>query len=66
VYPPAVLHRDVLDALEAHSEKRLAAAVQAHYAWMGDRLFGADSIDSQPDTGARGTETRREPAAPAG
>jgi len=70
VYPPAVLHRDVLDALEAHSEKRLAAAVQAHYAWMGDRLFGADGVDTETEDGAHEGETRRgrrrEAAAPAG
>jgi len=59
VYPPFVLHRDVLDALEAHSEKRLAAAVQAHYAWMGDRLFGSDSAEAPTEAGTRGTGTRR-------
>ena len=42
VYPPIVLHRDIYDALVAGDEERLVAAVQAHYAWTGDRLFGPD------------------------
>ncbi len=42
VYPPLALHRDIYDALVAGDEERLVAAVQAHYAWTGDRLFGPD------------------------
>jgi DNA-binding GntR family transcriptional regulator len=42
VYPPVALHRDIYDALVAGDEERLVAAVQAHYAWTGDRLFGPD------------------------
>jgi len=53
VCPPAALHRDILDALAAGDEQELVAAVQAHYAWTGDRLFGADPIDEKP-VGARG------------
>ncbi len=53
VYPPAVLHRDMLDALAAGAEQDLVAAVQAHYAWTGDRLFGGEAAEEKA-IGARG------------
>lgn len=40
VYPPAELHRRIYDALAAGDEAALVCAVQEHYAWTGDRLFG--------------------------
>jgi DNA-binding GntR family transcriptional regulator len=70
VYPPPAQHRNVLEALEAGNEKRLVAAIQTHYAWMGDRLFGGDGSDTEPDAGVRVKATRRRrvkaPVAPTG
>jgi DNA-binding GntR family transcriptional regulator len=57
VFPPEWLHRDILDALAAGDEGRSVAAVQAHYPWMGDRLFGDEG-------GTQNEETER-PGAPA-
>ena len=48
VYPPTALHRDIVEALAAGDEPKLVAAVQAHYAWTGDRLFGEDPIAGEP------------------
>lgn len=49
IYPPPALHGDILDALLAGSEDEVAAAVQAHYAWTDDRLFGKPENDGPSD-----------------
>jgi hypothetical protein len=48
VFPPASLYRDLLDALAAGNEVRSIAAVQAHYTWMGDRLFSDETPEEKP------------------
>jgi DNA-binding GntR family transcriptional regulator len=40
VFPPPSLHGDIVDALEAGDEERVALAVAAHYAWLDDRMIG--------------------------
>ena len=52
IYPPPALHSDILDALLAGDENEVAAAVQAHYAWTDDRLFGHRENDVSDDSGA--------------
>lgn len=61
IYPPAELHRNVVDALAAGNEERLIETLQAHYAWMGDRLFGGDDTVGETEPEAPGTRGRREP-----
>ena len=46
IYPPTELHSDILDALLAGDDNEVAAAVQAHYSWTDDRLFGQSEDDS--------------------
>lgn len=46
IYPPEALHSNILDALLAGDEDKVAAAVQAHYAWTDDRLFGTSEEDA--------------------
>ena len=40
VYPPARLHRGILEAIQAGDDERIAAAVAVHYAWREDRFLG--------------------------
>lgn len=56
VYPPASLHEDIVNALEAGDERQLDIAVAAHYAWSGDRLLRWDE-DGTP-RGARPARRR--------
>ncbi|HEY6058192.1 MAG TPA: GntR family transcriptional regulator [Candidatus Limnocylindrales bacterium] len=49
VYPPAELHERIFDSLVAGDENGLFTALQAHYGWTGDRLFG-DAGDVSPES----------------
>ena len=57
IYPPAALHADMLDALLAGDENEAVTAVQTHYAWSDDRLFGGSQGDG-PSGGNGGHSTR--------
>jgi DNA-binding GntR family transcriptional regulator len=59
IYPSAALHGDILEALLTGDENEAAAAVQAHYAWTDDRLFGKVESDV-PSGRVRSRATRRE------
>lgn len=58
IYPPPVLHGDILEALLAGDENDAAAAVQAHYAWTDDRLFGKPENDGPSDKVGAGYSAR--------